>query len=63
MSEGCCSGGACSHKAKSTSSGAIQNGKGDTPRNISAKFRKNFDGIRWSAKKTLRPGEKFVKSY
>lgn len=64
MSEGCGSGCGCSaHKkteaksteAKSTeakSGGATkavaQNGKGDAPRNISEKFRRNYDTIRWS---------------
>lgn len=29
----------------------IQNGKGDAPRNISKKFRANYDGINWGHKK------------
>jgi hypothetical protein len=62
MSECCCGGGACAHKAKSTDV-AVQNGKGDAPRNIGAKFRKNFDGIAWSPRKPVRPGEKYVKTY
>ena len=55
---------ASSGASSSTSSG-IQNGKGDAPRNISPRFRKNFDSIRWdSPKKTKRQeGVKFVKTY
>lgn len=32
-------------KAKTTSKPAHQNGKGDSPRNISSKFRDNYDKI------------------
>lgn len=43
---------------------AIQNGKGDAPRNISEKFRNNYDSIRWESRRTPRAeGEKFVKVY
>jgi hypothetical protein len=41
-----------------------QNGKGDAPRNISPRFRKNFDNIRWSGERPrLKPGKKYVKVY
>lgn len=42
-----------------------QNGKGDAPRNISLRFRKNYDSIRWqsSDKKKKPSGKKFVKVY
>lgn len=30
---------------------AIQNGKGDSPRNISKKYFENFDKINWGKKK------------
>jgi hypothetical protein len=43
---------------------ATQNGKGDAPRNVSRKFRKNYEGIRWAvAGKRAKPGEKLVKIY
>lgn len=47
------------------SSGAIQNGKGDAPRNISTRFRKNYDGIRWESSRRAKrqEGVKFVKAY
>jgi hypothetical protein len=54
MSEGCGAGCGCSaHKkteSKATESKKVvaQNGKGDAPRNISAKFRRNYDAIKWS---------------
>jgi hypothetical protein len=32
-------------KAKATSKPVHQNGKGDSPRNISSKFRENYDKI------------------
>ncbi len=32
-------------KTKTTSKPAHQNGKGDSPRNISSKFRENYDKI------------------
>ena len=41
--EGC----GCIAKKKS----APQNGKGDAPRNISTKFRHNYDSINWKMKK------------
>lgn len=47
----------------STTSG-IQNGKGDAPRNISPKFRRNYDGIKWSSGgKDRKEGTKVVKVY
>lgn len=54
-----------SASASSSGSSQIQNGKGDAPRNISPRFRKNFDGIRWdSTKKAKRQeGVKTVKVY
>jgi hypothetical protein len=74
MSAGCGCGGACGCAAKKekpaataaeqpTGNGVIKNGKGSAPRNLSAKFRKNFDGIQWSARRALRPGKRFVKTY
>ncbi|MDR2463608.1 MAG: hypothetical protein LBD30_07495 [Verrucomicrobiales bacterium] len=71
MSAGCGCGNACGCAAKKEKPAAgkpadrkvIKNGKGSAPRNISARFRKNFDGIRWSARRALKPGEKFVKAY
>ncbi len=54
MSEGCGSGCGCSaHKKTEAKSGdskkaVVQNGKGDAPRNISEKFRRNYDTIKWS---------------
>jgi hypothetical protein len=43
--------------------GAIQNGKGDAPRNISETFRSNYNGIRWTTGGKLKKGEKLVKVY
>lgn len=56
---------ACAAAKASTpaSASASQNGKGDAPRNISAKFRKNYDSIRWTEVKKSKPGKKFVKVY
>lgn len=55
MSEGCGSGCGCSAHKKTEAKAAsepkkavVQNGKGDAPRNISAKFRRNYDAIKWS---------------
>ncbi|NJK91678.1 MAG: hypothetical protein HC904_07550 [Blastochloris sp.] len=42
---------------------AIQNGKGDAPRNISEEFRSNYNGIKWSTGGRLAKGERFVKKY
>ena len=52
-----------SKAAKPAASGAIQNGKGDAPRNISEKFRSNYKGIRWTTGGRLKKGEKLVKVY
>ncbi len=41
----------------------IQNGKGDAPRNISQKFRSNYEGIKWSSGGKLKKGERLVKVY
>ena len=49
--------------AKPAASGAIQNGKGDAPRNISEKFRSNYKGIRWTTGGQLKKGERLVKVY
>jgi hypothetical protein len=43
--------------------GAIQNGKGDAPRNIRETFRSNYNGIRWTTGGKLKKGEKLVKVY
>lgn len=51
---------ACPAAAASTTS---RNGKGHAPRNISRKFRKNYDSIRWKTGGNLKAGEKFVKVY
>ena len=42
---------------------AIQNGKGDAPRNISEEFRANYNGIKWTTGGRLAKGERFVKKY
>jgi hypothetical protein len=48
----------------STTKTTIQNGKGDAPRNISPKFRRNYDGIKWaSGGKDRKEGTKVVKVY
>ena len=56
---------ACAPASTSTpAAGAIQNGKGDAPRNISKRFRSNYDGIKWtSGGKKRQEGAKFVKAY
>jgi hypothetical protein len=46
-----------------TKGGTGQNGKGDAPRNISAEFRSNYKGIKWSTGGRLAKGERFVKKY
>lgn len=62
MSENACPCGKDSKSCPAVSKG--QNGKGDSPRNVSLKFRKNYDHITWSSKtKKSKPGEKFVKVY
>lgn len=43
--------------------GTIQNGKGDAPRNISERFRSNYNEIRWTTGGRLKKGEKLVKVY
>jgi hypothetical protein len=62
-----CTSAASTTKAESPSapakSGAIQNGKGDAPRNISETFRSNYNGIRWTTGGKLKKGEKLVKVY
>lgn len=51
-------------KTMKTNTGTIQNGKGSAPRNMSAKFLKNYQGISWdSEKKRPMAGTKFVKVY
>jgi len=50
-------------ESKASSSGAIQNGKGDAPRNISERFRSNYNNIRWTTGGQLKKGEKLVKVY
>lgn len=50
-------------KTESKSSGTVQNGKGDAPRNISEEFRSNYNGIKWTTGGRLAKGEKFVKKY
>lgn len=59
------SAGACAApKTESKAAGAaIQNGKGDAPRNISARFRANYNEIRWSSGGRLQKGERLVKVY
>ena len=50
--------------ATKTATTGIQNGKGSAPRNISKRFRKNYDGIKWSfGGKARQEGSRFVKSY
>ncbi len=64
MSESSCPCGKSDSKAcPAASSSVAQNGKGDAPRNISRKFRKNYDSIRWKTGGNLKAGEKFVKVY
>jgi hypothetical protein len=49
------SSGACeTPKASSGASKTIQNGKGDAPRNISMKFRCNYDAINWGGSSRSR---------
>lgn len=68
MSENACP---CGKDAKTcpaakTTTATAQNGKGDAPRNISTKFRKNYEAISWqfdSKKKKKTTGKKFVKVY
>ena len=38
-------------KPKPESKPKTQNGKGDTPRNLSTEFRNNYDSISWKTKK------------
>jgi hypothetical protein len=52
-----------SKTATSAKSGAIQNGKGSAPRNISEAFRANYNAIRWTTGGKLQKGEKLVKVY
>lgn len=53
-------GSACANPAPATQ--GIQNGKGDSPRNISEMFRRNFDTINWSTTKRVE-GRRTVKVY
>lgn len=46
-----------------TAASTIQNGKGDAPRNISERFRSNYNSIRWTTGGQLKKGEKLVKVY
>jgi hypothetical protein len=39
------------YQMKNENKNIIQNGKGDAPRNISKKFRDNYDLINWGNKK------------
>lgn len=32
----------------------VQNGKGDSPRNLGKSFRDNYDAIRWGKKKKVK---------
>jgi len=42
----------------------MQNGKGDSPRNMSARFHRNYQAINWGRKKTSsKPGKKQVFKY
>lgn len=42
----------------------MQNGKGDSPRNMSGRFYKNYQSIDWGKKKALpKPGKKQVFKY
>jgi hypothetical protein len=42
----------------------MQNGKGDSPRNMSARFHKNYQAINWGRKKTSpKPGKKQIFKY
>jgi hypothetical protein len=50
-------------KPSATTAKGIQNGKGDAPRNISERFRSNYNGIRWTSGGKLQKGEKLVKVY
>ncbi|MDX2226243.1 MAG: hypothetical protein SFY92_03985 [Verrucomicrobiae bacterium] len=50
----------CQDSKKSTASAA---GKGHAPRNLSAKFRSNYDQINWSAKPKSKTGKKRVFKY
>lgn len=64
MSESSCPCGKDSKTCPAASSTSVtQNGKGDAPRNVSRKFRKNYDSIRWKTGGKLTAGEKFVKVY
>jgi hypothetical protein len=43
---------------------SMQNGKGDSPRNMSDRFYKNYQFINWGKKKaTAKPGKKQVFKY
>ncbi len=37
----------CACASKKTKTKSDQNGKGDAPRNLSKKFRDNYDAIKW----------------
>jgi hypothetical protein len=51
-------------KASTPAPSAIQNGKGDAPRNISETFRDNYNGIRWSeGGRKRQEGRREVKVY
>jgi len=55
---------ACANSGSTSKSCTIQNGKGDAPRNISTKFRSNYEGINWSSGGRKRQeGRKQVKVY
>jgi hypothetical protein len=42
----------------------MQNGKGDSPRNMSGRFYRNYQTINWGKKKaTAKPGKKQVFKY
>jgi hypothetical protein len=41
-----------SNSNRRSQSTTIQNGKGDAPRNISPRFRENYDKIQWSSSRT-----------
>ena len=43
---------------------SMQNGKGDSPRNMSGRFYRNYQTINWGKKKaTPKPGKKQVFKY
>lgn len=57
MNNGCCPCGQDKSKCE------IQNGKGDSPRNLSDRFRDNYGRIQWGGGDRSSEGKRSIKTY